>query len=111
MLRDFYIFKALKAADQRDIVTKRNNEQPQSAFPPIGIDAPVRDGDVGSLFDLDVIALDYVTRVLTSKFLLTGFKQVSLTFFEFDEQSAFCLNLSRDHVSCCCRGCVATDKV
>ena len=79
MLRDFYIFKALKAADQRDIVTKRNNEQPQSVFPPIGIDAPVRDGDVGSLFDLDVIALDYVTRVLTSKFLLTGFKQVSLT--------------------------------
>jgi len=39
-------------------------------------DVTVPDGDVGSLFDSDVIPLEYCVRVLCSKFLLAGHSQV-----------------------------------
>ena len=41
-----------------------------------GTDTRVRDGDIGTLFYDDVIPIEYCVRVLTSKFLLSGYPQV-----------------------------------
>ena len=45
-----------------------------------GTDTRVRDGDIGTLFYDDVIPIEYCVRVLTSKFLLSGYPQVGQNF-------------------------------
>ena len=44
---------------------------------PGAADTSVRDGDIGVLFSDDVIPVHYCVRLLCSKFLLSGFPQVS----------------------------------